>query len=218
MYTVIVGGGKAGTHLAHTLAEEGNEVLVVEQNPLRCERITEKYDNIRVVCGDGDEPYVLDEAEVGRADAIVATTGDDEDNLVVCLLGKNEYHVPVTLARINNPANEWLFTKRFGVDLAVSNTEIMTGLLRQASAGDIVAALRLKAEGKFLEEIVIPEGSAIAGCTIADLELPEDAQVIAVISEGKFQPPCTDYVVRAQDELIVLDGGGAAEALRRRGR
>ena len=215
MYTVIVGGGKAGTHLAHTLAEEGNEVAIIEQNPIRCERIIEKYDNIRVVLGDGDEPYVLDEAEVGRADAIVATTGDDEDNLVVCLLGKNEYRVPVTLARINNPANEWLFTKRFGVDLAVSNTEIMTGLLRQASAGEIVAALRLKAEGKFLEEIIIPEGSDIEGCTIAELELPEDAQVIAVISGGKFHSPCADYVVRALDELIVLDGGCAAETLRR---
>lgn len=215
MYTVIVGGGKAGTHLAHTLAEEGNEVVVIEQNPIRCERIVEKYDNIRVVLGDGDEPYVLDEAEVGRADAIVATTGDDEDNLVVCLLGKNEYHVPVTLARINNPANEWLFTKRFGVDLAVSNTEIMTGLLRQASAGEIVAALRLKADGKVLEEIVIPEDSAVVGTTLADLEMPGDAQVIAVITGGKFQPPCAEYVVRGQDELIVLDGGGAAEAFRR---
>lgn len=215
MYTVIVGGGKAGTHLAHTLVEEGHEVVVIEQNPVRCERIVEKYPHVAVVCGDGDEPYVLDEAEAGRADAIVAATGHDEDNLVVCLLGKNEYQVPITLARINNPANEWLFTKRFGVDLAVSNTEIMTGLLRRASAGDVVAALRLKADGKVLEEIVIPEGSDIAGSTIGDLELPAEAQVIAIISGGEFRAPCSDYVIRARDELIVLDGGGAAEALRR---
>lgn len=215
MYTVIVGGGKAGSHLAHTLAAEGNEVVVIEQNPVQCERILERGDNVRVVCGDGDEPYILDEAETGRADAIVAATGHDEDNLVVCLLGKNEYRVPVTLARINNPANAWLFTERFGVDLAVSNTEIMTGLLRRASAGDIVAALRLKADGKILEEIVVPDGSDIVGCSIGNLDLPADAQVIAVISGGQFQAPCGEYTIAAGDELIVLDGGSAAESIRR---
>lgn len=214
MYAVIVGGGKAGAHLAKTLAAEGNEVTVIEQNVARCELLAEKLEGVQIICGDGDEPYVLDEAETSRADAVVAATGHDEDNLVVCLLGKNEYHVPITLARINNPANAWLFTKRFGVDLAVSNTEIMTGLLRKANAGDIVSALRLKADGKVLEEIVIPEGSDVAGCTIGDLELPADAQVIAIISGGKFHAPCDDYVIRARDELIVLDGGEAASSLR----
>ena len=72
------------------------------------------------MCGDGDEPYVLEDADVAKADAIVAATGDDEDNLVVCLLGKYEYNVPLTIARINNPKNEWLFTEQFGVDVPVS--------------------------------------------------------------------------------------------------
>jgi trk system potassium uptake protein TrkA len=68
---------------------------------------------------------------VGKADAVVAATGDDEDNLVVCLLGKYEYKVPVTIARINNPKNEWLFTEQFGVDVPVSNTAMIVRQLEE---------------------------------------------------------------------------------------
>ena len=133
MYTVIVGAGKVGLNLAKKLAAEGGEIVLVEQNPTRCEDLSGMLGSIRLVCGDGDEPYVLEEAGVRGADALVAATGHDEDNLVVCLLGKREYRVPMTVARINNPANKWLFTERFGVDHAVCSTEIMVGLLREAS-------------------------------------------------------------------------------------
>ena len=135
MYTVVVGAGKVGLNLAKKLADEGAQVVLVEQNPARCEDLEGSLGTIRLICGDGDEPSVLDDAGVRGADALVAATGHDEDNLVVCLLGKMEYRVPMTVARINNPANKWLFTDRFGVDHAVCSTEIMVGLLREASEG-----------------------------------------------------------------------------------
>ena len=132
MFVVIVGGGKVGAYLAQVLGEAGHEVTLVEFRPDQCTRLEgELKDNVRLICGDGDEPYILEDANVGKADAVVAATGDDEDNLVVCLLGKYEYKVPVTIARINNPKNEWLFTDEFGVDISVSNTSMIAQLLEK---------------------------------------------------------------------------------------
>ncbi len=136
MYVVIVGGGKVGSWLARILGEEGHQVAVVEFRRDTCNKLTNEMalfqnENVRVICGDGDEPYVLEDVNVGKADAVVAATGDDEDNLVVCLLSKYEYHVPMTIARINNPKNEWLFTEEFGVDMSVSNTGMIAKLLEQ---------------------------------------------------------------------------------------
>jgi len=131
MYVVIVGGGKVGSHLAKLLVDRQNEVALIEVNEERCRLLQDEMDalGVNLICGDGDEPYVLDEANVRNAAALVAATGHDEDNLVVTLLGKNEYKVPVTVGRVNNPRNEWLFTDEFGVDIPVSSTATMADLL-----------------------------------------------------------------------------------------
>ncbi len=133
MFTVIVGGGKVGSHLAIHLAKQGNRVALIEKDEQHCKLLSEEMSarGVNLICGDGDEPSVLDDAGVRSADAIVAATGHDEDNLVVTLLGKKEYNVPLTIARVNNPRNEWLFTDRFGVDMPVSSTEIIVNLLEQ---------------------------------------------------------------------------------------
>lgn len=129
MNVVVVGGGKVGSHLAKTLIADGHTVTLVEIEPDRCEVLAGRVSGAAIVCGDGDEPYILDEANARNANAIVAATGHDEDNLVVCLLGKMEYGVGLTVARINNPANEWLFTEAFGVDVPVSNTTMIVDAL-----------------------------------------------------------------------------------------
>ncbi|TLM98407.1 MAG: TrkA family potassium uptake protein, partial [Actinobacteria bacterium] len=201
MFTVIVGGGKVGSHLAKTLAADGHSVTLVEVDPERCELLGDLVAGVRVVCGDGDEPYVLDDANVRNADAVVAATGHDEDNLVVCLLGKLEYGVPLTIGRINNPANAWLYTAKFGVDVPVSNTEIMSEVLKKVSIGDIITRLRLNAEDMVIDEIVLPEDSAAAGKTLAELSLPGCAQIMAILSGGSIVVPRGDTRLSAGDEL-----------------
>jgi trk system potassium uptake protein TrkA len=131
MLVVIVGAGKVGSHLAKLLAKRGCGVALIEQDEQRCQLLAEEMKalGVTLIHGDGDEPGVLDSANVRSADAIVAATGHDEDNLVVTLLGKSEYRVPVKIARINNPRNEWLFTDEFGVDMPVSSTTTMVDLL-----------------------------------------------------------------------------------------
>jgi len=129
MYVLIVGGGKVGSSLSKLLAEQGHEVTIVEFDRAKCQLLSKAGTGVAVQCGDGDEPYVLEAANVAKADVLVAATGHDEDNLVVCLLGKHEYRVPLTMARVNNPKNEWLFTERFGVDEPVSQTSMIAALL-----------------------------------------------------------------------------------------
>ncbi len=133
MNAVIVGGGKVGSHLAKTLAGRGAKVVVVEEDEARCDLISREMGEagVRLVHGDGDEPSVLDAAGARGADVVIAATGHDEDNLVVSLLGKREYQVPMTLARVNNPRNAWLFTERFGVDKTVSSTAAMVGVIEE---------------------------------------------------------------------------------------
>ena len=204
MRAVIVGGGKVGSHLARTLAADNHEVTLVEINPERCTALEGTLGDVKLVCGDGDEPYVLDDANAGAADAIVAATGHDEDNLVVCLLGKLEYEVPLTVARINNPANAWLFTERFGVDVPVSNTAIMTEVLKNVSLGDIVTLMRLQAENMVVDEIVLSNEAEAVGKRIADLSIPECSQVMAIVSEGSVVVPRGDTVLKGGDELLIL--------------
>jgi trk system potassium uptake protein TrkA len=131
MNVLIVGGGLTGTFLAGQLVSEGQSVTVVEKNDAAAERFREALPAVRVVVGDGDDPAVLEEAGIRRADAVVAATGEDEDNLVVCILARQEFGVRRTLARINNPKNEWLFTPDMGVDASVSQAHVMADLLRR---------------------------------------------------------------------------------------
>lgn len=137
MKVLIVGGGQVGSNLATTLAGEGHQLTLIEVDRARCSALEERVSDVRIMCGDGDEPYLLEEADIRSADVVIAATGDDEDNLVVCLLAKFEYHVQHTMARVNNPKNEWLFTERFGVDVPVSQTSMIANLLRQRVPGEV---------------------------------------------------------------------------------
>ena len=130
MRVVITGAGAVGRHLANDLAERGHAVTVIEQEPA----VAGKADRpgVRVILGDGCEPWVLEQAELRTADVLVAATGDDEDNLVTSLLAKQEFGVPRVLARVNHPKNEWMFTENWGVDQFVSTPQLITSLVEEA--------------------------------------------------------------------------------------
>lgn len=216
MDVVIVGGGKVGSHLGKLLSSKGHGVTVVEIEEARCTVLRETLSGVRIVCGDGDEPYILDEAELRNAHAVVAATGHDEDNLVVCLLAKLEYAVPLAIARINSPANEWLFTERFGVDVPVSSTNVMFSLIEsEVSMGDIVTLLRLRADNMAIDELSLPPDAGCIGKKVAELALPPETQIMVLIRAGKVVPPRGDTVLMGGDELLILSPVNAEEELRR---
>src|SRR5947209_8830861 len=115
MYIIVVGGGKVGYYLTKTLVNEGYEVLLIEKNPKKVNTFVERFGAV-VQQGDGCEVTTLDQAGAGRADVVIAVTGEDEDNLVICQVAKERFHVHKTIARVNNPKNEEIF-RRLGVDV-----------------------------------------------------------------------------------------------------
>src|SRR3989304_3329930 len=143
MYIIVVGGGKVGYYLAKELVEEGHEVLVMEKDAVKAERIAEELGDI-ALRGDGCEASIMEMAGFSRADMVIAVTGDDEDNLVVCQVAKVKFNVPRAVARINNPKNEEIF-KRLGIDTTVSATAaILAHIEQEQPTAPLVPLLTLK--------------------------------------------------------------------------
>ncbi|MFA5866978.1 MAG: TrkA family potassium uptake protein [Actinomycetota bacterium] len=216
MYVVIVGGGKVGSYLAKMLTDTGYEVTLVEERKEQVVKIREDMPELNVILGDGCEPYILDESRVLKADAVVAVTGHDEDNIVVCMLAKLEYEVPNTIARINNPKNEWLFRESFGVDVALSNTHMIAKLLQEEIAlGDIVTLLKLRKGDVSLVEVTLADDSAAVGQAVKDLSLPAEVVLVTVIHGNELILPKGTTVLQAGDEILAVTTGTGEAALQK---
>jgi len=212
---VISGAGAVGRYLASDLAVRGHDVLVIEQDPATLEVAKDWASDVAFLLGDACEPWVLDKAELKAADAVVAATGDDEDNLVTSLLAKQEFAVPRVLARVNHPRNEWMFTEQWGVDVAVSVPHLLTALVEEAvTVGDLVRILRLEGGRVGLVELTIPDTWPNAGRPIYELRLPPDSAIVAVLREGHVVIPMPETVITPGDEVLALAAGEAEATLR----
>jgi trk system potassium uptake protein len=205
MNILIVGGGKVGAHLAGILQEQGHRITLVEQNEQVAGRIRPMLRGVQVVLGDGCNPQVLHDAGTGEMHAVVATTGDDEDNLVVAKLAKHEYRVGRVVARINNPKNEWLFTPRMGVDTAVSHSMMLARLIHEElSLGDLVPLLKLAGGQVSLVELTVPPTSHTIGQRIEALRLPNECVLATVLRDGNLIIPRGETVIASGDRIIAL--------------
>jgi trk system potassium uptake protein TrkA len=156
----------------------------------------EESKGIRVHLGDACDANVLAAAGVQSADVVAAVTGDDEDNLVISLLAKQEFGAPRVIARVNNPKNYWMFNEMWGVDVAVSTPHLLTGLVQEAvSVGNFVKLLDLK---------TLAPGSPAVDRTIQQLRMPRSATVVAVVRGGTVLPPTPDTKLHVGDEVMVL--------------
>ena len=224
MRVSIAGGGVVGRSIARDLVRNGHEVLIVEQDPnvVRRQSTAEADDEssagpgVRWFAGDACEVSTLHEAGFGIADVVVAATGDDEDNLVVSLLSKQEFAVPRVIARVNHPKNEWLFNESWGVDVSVSTPHLITALVEEAlSVGTLVRLLHF-AEGKAgLVEVTLADNSPAAARAISDLGMPRDSSVVAVIRDRRVVVPRGDTVLDRGDEVIVLVTEDSEDSVRR---
>jgi trk system potassium uptake protein TrkA len=214
----IAGGGVVGRSIARDLADGGHDVLIIESDPavVAREQADTSAANFRWYPGDACEVSTLQAAGVAEADVVVAATGDDEDNLVVSLLSKQEFAVPRVIARVNHPKNRWLFNETWGVDVSVSTPHLMTALVEEAvSVGTLVRLLHFS-EGKAgLVEVTLAAESPAGGRQIADLGMPRDASVVAVVRDRRVVVPRGDTVVLPGDEVIALVTSDSEEAVRR---
>ncbi len=215
MYIIIVGGGKVGYYLGKSLLESGHEILVVEKNPNRAAFLTDELGADHVWIGDGCDSSTFEQIGLNRADAVIAVTGDDEDNLVICLLAKQKFGVPRTIARINNPRNAKIFAQ-LGVDVTVSTTEVIEAQIQRAlPIPSLVHLLALKRGGIELVEGKVAPGSPADGKRIRDLGIPDDALIVIVVRDDQTMVPYGDTTLRAGDEILAVTSPQSKEVLKR---
>ncbi|MBA7680986.1 Trk system potassium uptake protein TrkA [subsurface metagenome] len=204
MYIIIIGGGRLGYYLARALLDEGHEVLIIEKNASFCEIINEEMGSV-CVRGDGCEATTLADVGTGRADMLVAATGDDEDNLVACQVAKYKFNVPRTIARIRNPQNEAIF-KKLGVDVTVSATTlILEAIEKEVPTHPLTHLLTLSERDLEIVEVRIPSNSAIIGKLVKEIPLPEGSKLALVIPRNrKPRIPSSSTVIREGDQIIAL--------------
>ena len=204
MKVVIVGAGNVGSFIASDLHAGGHDVTLMEKDRAVASRLAESTD-VPILQADACEVSNLQRAGLADADVVVAATGDDEDNLVVSLLAKQEFAVPRVVARVNHPKNHWLFNESWGVDVAVSTPHLLTGVVEEAvTVGAMVRLLQLERGEANLVEVTLAPDSPAADRNIAELEMPRDATVVAVIRGGHVVVPRGDTVLAAGDEVLCL--------------
>jgi len=204
MRVMIAGAGSVGMAIAEDLMAKGYDVFVMERDLALVEKHA-KTSAVAFVIGDACEVKSLQVAGTANVDVMVAATGDDEDNLVISLLAKQEFAVPRVVARVNNSKNQWLFNETWGVDVSVSTPQQLTALVEEAvSVGSIVRLLQFEHGESSLVEVTLASDSPALGKDLGELDLPSEATIVAMVREGRLLVPREDTVLLDGDEVLLL--------------
>lgn len=203
MRVAIGGAGNVGRSIAGELIENGHSVLLIDRDPRAIKADT--LPAAEWLLADACELSSLEEAGIDTCDVAIAATGDDKANLVMSLLAKTEFGVPRTVGRVNHPKNEWLFNEVWGVDVAVSTPRLMSALVEEAvTVGDLVRLLTFHEGRTNLVEMTLPDSSPCVGRRIGDVTWPGDVVLVALIRDGRAQPPDPDGSLESGDELLFI--------------
>ena|SRR5215211_3034771 len=213
MYVIIVGAGKVGWNLARELIEKGNEVTLIEGNMDRYLTVEQELEH-NIQYGDASELWVLERAGISRADMVIAVTGDDEDNMLICQVAKEKYLVDRIIARVNNPRNrEWF--DLLGIRPFVSATDLILRLIEhEVPEYGLVHLLDLPQERLEIIEMLLGPGSEVTGHKVGDLDMPEGTLLISVLREGRGFVPGPDTVLEEGDEVLAVLDPGVEEDLK----
>ena len=216
MFVLVVGGGRVGSHLAGLLRQEGHEVKVVENRPEILERLRPELPPEALCEGEMSSPTVLEAAGIKRANVLAAVTGEDEVNLVVASLARFEFNVPRVIARVNDPSNAWMFTAQMGVDVALSQADILSSLIaEEVSLGDMMMLLKLRrGEYSVVTEKLRP-GSKMLRQPLRDLPLPEACVIATVIRHGELMIPRGNMRFEEGDEVFAIVTDSALGVLKK---
>ena len=213
MYILIGGGGQVGYYLTKGLLQQGHEVLLLEKDPRRVRQLTEEL-GAAVTRGDACEASTLSDVGADRADLVIAVTGDDEDNLVICQVSKARFHVSRTIARVNNPRNDDLFNE-LGIDVTVSPTRTILHMIEaEIPHHTIVPLMTLTQAGLGLVELTVPPDSPAAGRQLRELELPSSVNVALIVRGEQNVTPSGETVIQPEDRLFALVTTEGETALR----
>ena len=207
MYIIIVGAGKVGWNLARELLEKDHEVTLIENDRDRYGTVEQELEH-NIQYGDASELWVLERAGIQRADMVIAVTGDDEDNMLICQVAREKYLVEQIIARVNNPRNRQHFDL-LEIKPSVSATDLILRLIEhEVPQYGLVHLLDLQEEGLEIIELQLTDESKVSGTRVGDLDMPEGSLLISVLREGKGFVPGPDTVLEPGDEVLaVLDPG-----------
>lgn len=214
MFVLIAGGGRTATQLAGMLLDQGHQVRLIENRPNIITRLHRELPTEVIYEGMATDPQIVAQAGIERADVLTACTVNDADNLTLCFLARTRYRVPRTIARINNPRNAWLFDKKFHVDVALNQAEILSCLIaEEMSLGDMMTLLKLRQGQYALVEEKIPEGARAVGVAIKDLVLPDQCIIAAIMRDGRMVLPRGITILEAGDDVLAVTDAQGAEQL-----
>ena len=214
MYIIVAGGGKVGRYLTEALLRRGHEMLLVERNEAKVRTYTEQFGEV-VMQGDACEAAVLEDAGARRADVVIAVTGDDEDNLVICQMAKRKFGVPRTIARVNNPRNRRIM-QQLGIDDVVSQTEVLLDIIEEKIPGEaaLLHTLPLQNPAYSVLSVMINPNSPIANVLMSSIDFPENANVLVIMRGGAIVVPDDTARFEIGDEVIILTHTSAEAAVR----
>ena len=213
MYIIIVGAGKVGWNLARELLEKEHEVTVIENNRNRYLTVEQELEHV-VQYGDASELWVLERAGIQRADLVIAVTGDDEDNMLICQVAREKYMCERIIARVNNPRNREYF-ELLGIKPWVSATDLILRLIEhEVPEYGLVHLLDFPEERLEIIEMLLEDNSKVAGRRVGDLQMPEGSLLISVLREGRGFVPGPETVLEAGDEVLAVLDPGSEEDLK----
>jgi trk system potassium uptake protein TrkA len=215
MYIVVAGGGKVGANLTRSLISMGHEVTMIEQRRDRFATLEQEFEH-QVHQGDATEIFVLERAGLARPpDIVVAATGDDEDNVIICQLAREKYGVPKVIARVNDPRNQAHFDL-LGISPTVCATLGLLALVEhEVPEHDLVHLLELRKENLEIVEVQIDAGSPCVGKTVDRLQLPVGSQLISVVRNGQAQIANGETTLEPGDQVLAILQTGKEDELRR---
>jgi len=215
VYLVVAGGGKVGANLARSLISHGHEVTMIEQRADRFETLEEEFEH-QVQLGDATEVFLLEQAGIARPpDMVIATTGDDEDNIIICQLAREKYGVPKVIARVNDPRNQPHFDL-LGISPTICATSSVMALVEhEVPEHDLIHLLELRGENLEIVEVQLDGDSPSAGKNIEELQLPEGSRLISVMRGGRAEIAVGSTVLEAGDQVLAILEPGKEDELRR---
>lgn len=214
MYLIIVGCGKVGFYLGQDMRTRGHEVTIIEKRPDKVKEAQEKLGNI-VFEGDGCDPGVLERLGIARAEVLVAATGHDEDNLVICHVAKLLHPNVRTVGRVNNSKNETVF-RRLGLNAVVNSSALLAHMIEhEFSTGDLVPLISLRRCGMDMVEVEVSKNSPSVGKTIHEIQLPPTCTLVSIVRGGGVVAPRGEAELLAGDEVIAVVSPEHEEELRK---
>ncbi len=213
MHVLIAGGGRTGSTLALTLHEQKHDVTLLEHRSQVLAHLHRDLPTELVYEGNATDPRTLELAGIQHAEVLVASMSNDAENLSLCFIARERFHVARTIATINDPRNAWLFDKKFHVDIALNQADILASLIEQEmSLGDMMTLLKLRRGSHSLVSETLPPEARAVGVAIQDLPLPRSSVICAILRGGEVVIPRGNVRLEAGDDVLALvDDASAPE-------